>query len=211
MPRNKRMETAVLSDGVEMKFWSDPANGAQHVSGTVKRDATALPSKYHTYLLNRAYSDMVSQRLTGDYGSDCLAAERKLWTALSSGEWSPDAQHSGATPAEPSDLAVAIAKLTGRLAAAVQDEIDTTYILDDNGEPVLDERGRRKRKFTARYIAQQLADPANAALKVEMAKIADDRAKRLAKEAREANKAGASPQGPSLASMFGTPDAIAAE
>lgn len=203
--RKKHTETDYRSDGVHLSFYGDGEAGTQSIVGTVHRDIAGTPSiagKYGAYLMQRGYADLLYQRTSKQYGHDAIEAEQKLWAAMTSGTWTPEASRPG-VPSEPSDLAHAIAELTGMVPSHVQKDLDERLQVRDDGEPVLNAAGRRMRFWTERTQARFLTDNPDVAALV--AKRQRERADRLARDAKAGSKNPQPATGMTLGSLFGGP------
>lgn len=120
----------------------------------------------------------------------------KLVAELSDGTWTP-----GRTwdEREPTDLELAVAEATGQDIAAVMRDFDERIVLNADGTPKLDKRGHKSRVFTKTMQDNLAKDPA---IRPILARLADERAKRLRAEAKSASDAPST-----LGSLFAAPAA----
>jgi len=205
--KNKRMQVSIATDGVEATFYSEPnEDGSQAVAGSIKRDLSAVMPRYGAYLAMRGYADLLSQRLGGRCGAERFEAEQALWASLRDGTYDPSAVgRGGAQPKAPSDFAVALAEWIndGRSAHDFQEDIETRLQVDGEGNPRLDARGRQMRYFTQAAIAKLVSETPEVAR--IMARLGEERAKRLRADARHAEAGG-----DRVKALFGGPEPVAA-
>jgi hypothetical protein len=212
--RVRKMQTTISGTGMELVAYDEPdEHGQQGEAGRVTRDASTVHPRYRSYMLNYAYAHMLSVRTHRGAGVGLLEAEKKMWAQLQSGTWNPETRGGATRVKEPSDFALALAQVFGGDVNAIQKRIDTEYETDEHGEPVLNESGRKERRFTTSKIRLVLERADSAPIREAMARIIAERAKREAAAAKALGKSGAATdeQGPSLGDMFATRHREAAE
>lgn len=199
--RKRRMSVSVRSDGAHIEFFNEDGSTA----GLVHRDIAGNPgvaAHYGAHLMSVGYADRVAQRVSKAFGADCVAGEARLWAQLTAGEWRPETAARGraVAPKVPSDLAAAIAQLHQLDPETVQEDLDTRLQHADDGSPRRDARGRHMRFFTEAVCAQMLRD--NPDLAAAVARIARQRADKMAQEAKAAGKQPPPAGGLSVSALF---------
>lgn len=186
----RKIATSRLADGTLDVFGPPDASGKQPVAFSYEFD----PSKWTDAMV----------RLTAIYGAIQFAANTynriedpspanvravldKLTASLADGTFEPG-RHG--VIGEPDLLTRAIAEATGTDVTVMQADIADRLVLDADGKPVTDARGRNKRVFTKAVLDNIACDPKVAPI---LARLTREEADRLAKAARE-NK-GATPTG----------------
>lgn len=106
-----------------------------------------------------------------------------LAKSITDGSWSPGRS---LTQSEPDDIVLAIAEATGQPWQDVQKRVDEEIVRDADGNAITDKGGRTRRVFTKSLLDNIAKDPQVAPI---MARLAKERADRLAKTAREGRNA----------------------
>lgn len=185
MSRRKIVNFALAEDrqSAELTFYHAPTEegGPQDVAEKVSFSVNDISADLLAPLAIVGFFNLFGSRYKNLEEPD-HAEVRKAYdnfvAIIKDGTWTP-----GRTPGEtePDDIVVAIAEATGRPVFLVQQEIDERLQLDDNSQPKRDKRGRTMRVFNARVLTQIASDPK---IKPILARLAKERAERLAKEAR---------------------------
>lgn len=113
----------------------------------------------------------------------------KTLAALADGTWTPGRTFGfGEQP----DIVHALAEYYKVPLHVMAEDIENRIVRGEDGEPVKDAKNRNKRVFTKAVLEHLAQEPA---IRPIMARLAKERADRLAKEAREAGRNHAAPTG----------------
>lgn len=110
----------------------------------------------------------------------------KLLASVKDGSWQPGR---AVGEDEPDDIVLALAEATGRPIHIVQEDIEGRMKKDAAGNLIRDKRGRTRRFFDAKMLEALGKDPKVAPI---MARLAKERAERMAKDTRGKKQNGAS-------------------
>jgi aromatic ring hydroxylase len=205
--RRKTVSVAFDDTGASasLSLYDAPAapNGAQSVASTVAIGRDDIhPSLHNTFALRGVISAFANiyNRLDNPSADDLTREWNKFIGSVTNGSWKPGRTLSDTAP---DDLQLALAEVTGQPVETIIDRLDAMLAaprLDTNGQPMHDKRDRIMHIHTKAklYVALENSDPR---VKTALSRLATERAKRLAAEAR------ASKTSTTLASMLGVVEA----
>lgn len=186
----RKIATSRLVDSTLDVFGPPAADGKQSVAFSYPID----PSKWTEPMRNLAaiygfiqFASNTYNRIDDPSPANVRAVLDKLSASLADGTFEPG-RHG--VMGEPDLLTRAIAEATGTDVLVMQADIADRLVLDGDGNPVVDKRGRNKRVFTKAVLENIARDPKVAPI---LARLTREEADRLSKAARE-NK-GAAPTG----------------
>lgn len=186
MATRRKIVTARIADdnsAVEFDIHGPvDANGKFPVVDSLVFNATSLPQDRELWFALYGLSQIVSNRYNrmddDATPDDVRAAVAEVLNAVRDGSWTPGRSFA---EREPTDLELAIAEATGQPVREVIEQIETKLVLNDDGTPKLDKRGRTARVFNGRMLEALSQD---AKIKPILARLVAERAKRLSAEAK---------------------------
>lgn len=181
-----RRASTDLADMCVLVYGPPDDSGVQHVVETIslRPEDWAVRQREQAAAYGLAAIAANSyNRLDSPSAADVAEAVNRTIAAFVDGSWTPGRT---ITAGEPDDIVVALAEYYGVPVHVMQDDIDNRLERDENGEPVRDARGRNKRVFTQRVLDHIASEPQ---IRPIMARLAKERAERLAREAKAGSKA----------------------
>jgi hypothetical protein len=201
MPTDKRTKiaTTAIADGVcEMRCWSDPAQGEQRVTDTLRYDMRDIPAPMLHDLAAYGFAAVAGNRYQREQAHpDVPLVANTLFAELQAGDWRPGKRDTG-EGSEPTDLMLAIAEATSQPVHLVQERFETEMVKLNDGTLYRDSLGKPRRFFSAAVQRQLAADPAIAPI---LARLTQERAHRMLASAQAAGTDAPS----TLSSLFRQP------
>jgi hypothetical protein len=157
----------------------------QTVIETLVYDVAELPVPVQAQLCALGLNRQIEQRYNrgGDTFPAVPAIAARVWASMKDGTWQLGRV---ASESEPSDLELALAEVTNTPIHVVQQRFEEDVVRyptghPHEGEPILDAKGRTRRYFDKQMQARLAEQPR---VKLVLARLAQERAKRLAAEAK---------------------------
>ena len=180
-----RRASVNLETGTVEVYGERDGSGKQAVVAVVSLKIDELPPEMLRKAAAQGIYDIAGNgfyRKDGITPAEVQSIVERTVASFIAGTWTPGRTFTS----EPDDIVVALAEVTGVPVHVMEHDIETRLVRDEHGEPVKDRRGRNKRVFTQAALDALADDPA---VKPIMAKLARERADKLAREAK-AHKGG---------------------
>lgn len=204
--KRKRFVSTKIENGVATFNLFGPPNedGEQTIDRKVEFTPSVVADAIRDNVLCQGFATIYANAYQSMDEVDPATAEElfnKVLAAVREGTWQPGRSYDAG---EPDDIVVALAEATGRPIHLIQQDVDERIQKDASGQPIRDKKGRTRKFFNKAMLEKLARDPKVSPI---MARLAKERAERMAKDARGTRKDAAS----GLGDLFGDAEPATAE